>query len=283
MPVTTRGRIVAATAALALAVSTAACSNSTKSGGAATTGAPTSSAAESSSTKALGAPRLGGTKDKHHRNKHRHQVKPTPTPTPTPTHKRTHPHHRHHVKPTPSPTPTPTPTHKRTHTHRPPAHAPATGSVYAIGDSVMIDAQSNLYSDIASIKVDADVSRQASSGVYVVQQQRASGTLADTTIFGLGTNGTFSSSELSELISLTAGHHLIIITSHCPYCGWTDSNNAMIHQLCTAANHCAIADFQAQAEQHPEWFGSDGVHMAIGGTGAAAYAQVVASAYASLR
>jgi hypothetical protein len=155
--------------------------------------------------------------------------------------------------------------------------------VYAIGDSVMIDAQSNLYNDIPHIRVDADVSRQASSGVYVVQQQRASGTLADTTVFGLGTNGTFSSSELSELISLTAGHHLIVITSHCPYCGWTDSNNAMIHQLCTPSNHCAIADFQAQAEQHPEWFVGDGVHMAIGGTGAAAYAQIVANAYASLR
>jgi hypothetical protein len=162
-------------------------------------------------------------------------------------------------------------------------HVPATGSVYAIGDSVMIDAQPDLYNDIPNIKVDADVSRQASSGVYVVQQQRASGTLADTTIFGLGTNGTFSSSELSELISLTAGHHLIVITSHCPYCSWTDSNNAMVHELCTPANHCAIADFQAQAEQNPEWFGGDGVHMAIGGAGAAAYAQIVANAYASLR
>lgn len=190
--------------------------------------------------------------------------------------------HHHHASPTPTPTPTHKPKHKRRH-HQPPAHVPATGSVYAIGDSVMIDAQSSLYNDIPNIKVDADVSRQASSGVYVVQQQRASGTLADTTVFGLGTNGTFSSSELSELISLTAGHHLIVITSHCPYCSWTNSNNAMIHQLCTPANHCAIADFQAQANQHPEWFGSDGVHMAIGGTGAAAYAQIVANAYASMR
>lgn len=154
--------------------------------------------------------------------------------------------------------------------------------MYAIGDSVMIDAQPNLYKDIPHINVNADVSRQVSTGVSVVQQQRAAGTLADTTIFGLGTNGTFSSSALSELISLTAGHHLIVITSHCPYCSWTNSNNAMIHQLCTPANHCAIADFQAQAEQHPEWFVGDGVHMAVGGTGAAAYAQIVANTYASL-
>lgn len=204
------------------------------------------------------------------------------SPSSSPSAEDHHHRHRHHHHASPTPTPTHKPKHKRKH-HQPPAHVPATGSVYAIGDSVMIDAQSSLYNDIPNIKVDADVSRQASSGLYVVQQQRSSGTLADTTVFGLGTNGTFSSSELSELISLTAGHHLIVITSHCPYCSWTNSNNAMIHQLCTPANHCAIADFQAQANQHPEWFGSDGVHMAIGGTGAAAYAQIVANAYASMR
>jgi hypothetical protein len=276
MPVITRRRILAAATALALAAA-AACSSSAGSGGSPTSSqASTTPSTSGSSTKALG---LEGPKKHKHRHHHRMHSPKSSSPTQSSS-AEDHPKHRHHHHATP----TPTPTHTRKHKHKQaPVHVPASGSVYAIGDSVMIDAQPDLYNDIPNIKVDADVSRQASSGVYVVQQQRASGTLADTTIFGLGTNGTFSSSELSELISLTAGHHLIVITSHCPYCSWTDSNNAMVHQLCTPANHCTIADFQSQAEQNPEWFGGDGVHMAIGGTGAAAYAQIVANAYASLR
>jgi hypothetical protein len=154
--------------------------------------------------------------------------------------------------------------------------------VYAIGDSVMIDAEPSLRHDIRGITVDADVSRQTSTGIAILAQQRANGTLARTTVFGLGTNGQFTSGQLNEIIGLTAGHNLIVITSHCPYCSWTNSNNATIHQLCTPAHHCYVADFQAAALQHPEWFVGDGVHMPIGGAGAQAYARIVASTYASI-
>jgi hypothetical protein len=66
---------------------------------------------------------------------------------------------------------------------------------------------------------------------------------------------------------------------HCPYCSWTPTNNARIHARCTTANHCYIADFNRAATHHRSWFVSDGVHMAVGGTGAKACARIVAAAY----
>ena len=50
----------------------------------------------------------------------------------------------------------------------------------------------------------------------------------------------------------------------------------MIQARCTKAAHCVVANWNALANRHPEWFGGNGVHMAIGGTGADAYARMIA-------
>ncbi len=66
--------------------------------------------------------------------------------------------------------------------------------VYAIGDSVMIDTKSDLRHDISGIVINADVSRQVAAGIRILQRQQRNGTIARTTVFGLGTNGTFTAS-----------------------------------------------------------------------------------------
>ncbi len=138
----------------------------------------------------------------------------------------------------------------------------------------MIDAEPSLRAAIPGIDVEAAVSRQAADGVSVL---RSSGRLADTIVFHLGTNGTFSADELSQVLDVAAGRRVVVLTSHCPHCGWIASNNAMIKANCTGARHCVVADWAALADAHPSWFGSDGVHMAIGGAGVQAYAGLVAS------
>ena len=66
-----------------------------------------------------------------------------------------------------------------------------------------------------------------------------------------------------------------MVTSHCPYCSWTPHGNAIIRSTCVPARGCFVADWDALAQAHPEWFASDGVHMSTGGPGSAAYAQLV--------
>lgn len=156
-------------------------------------------------------------------------------------------------------------------------HGPPPGGVTAIGDSVMIDAESSLKADIPAIMVDAAVSRQVGDGLALVQSLGQSGRLGRTVVFHLGTNGEFPSSQLDQLVQLTAGRHLIVVTSHCPYCAWTPGNNTMIRSRCVAARHCTVADWARLADAHPSWFTGDGVHMPIGGAGAQVYARLVAA------
>ena len=54
----------------------------------------------------------------------------------------------------------------------------------------MIDAKPDLRRDIRGITVDADVSRQVDAGIRILQRQKRTSTIAHTTVFGLGTNGT---------------------------------------------------------------------------------------------
>jgi hypothetical protein len=213
---------------------------------------------------------------------------PTPVPTVPTSPSSTSPKPRpksttHAVKTTPKPSPTPTRTKKKKQHHSssapvaaapPPVHVNSSG-IYAIGDSVMVDAQPSLRNLIDGIHIDAAVSRQAGAGMPLA---RGLSPTPKALVWGLGTNGTFPAYMLHNLIGIQGGNDLIVVTSHCPHCGWTDSNNAMIHSNCAAAHQCYVADFQALAQQHPGWFVGDGVHMPIGGAGAKAYARVVAAA-----
>jgi len=156
----------------------------------------------------------------------------------------------------------------------PPPTAPP-GGVTAIGDSVMLDAAPNLRALVPGIAIDAVVSRPVGVGVGELQRLAASGALGARVVIHLGTNGGFSSAQLSQIVGLAAGRPLVLLTNHCPYCSWVAGNNATIHAGCTAARHCTVADWNALADANPEWFGRDGVHMPIGGAGGEAYAEMV--------
>jgi hypothetical protein len=160
------------------------------------------------------------------------------------------------------------------------AAPPAAPGVTAVGDSVLVDATSSLQATIPGIVVDAAVSRQVSDGLGLLQSMRASGRLGGSVVFALGTNGTFSSSDFDQLVQLTSGRHLVVVTAHCGHCSWVVPDNSMIRGRCSAATHCTVADWYRLAEANPGGFADapDGVHMASGGAGAQAYARMVAAA-----
>lgn len=146
----------------------------------------------------------------------------------------------------------------------------------AIGDSVMLDAAPNLRAMIPGIDVDAVVSRHVDQGIAELQSLAAAGRLGNSVVVHLGTNGAFTAGELTQMVSIAGGRHLVLLTDHCTYCSWVAANNQVIEAGCTAAADCTVADWESLADQNPAWFGSDGVHMPIGGTGGQAYARMVA-------
>jgi hypothetical protein len=156
-----------------------------------------------------------------------------------------------------------------------PTTAAALGAVTAIGDSVMIDAAPALQTEIPTIAIDAAESRSALPGPDILATLAARGGLGADIVIGLGSNGGMSERIVDEVLQIAGGRRVVMVTSHCPYCSWTPRGNAVIRSACVPVRGCFVADWDALAQPHPEWFARDGVHMSSGGPGAAAYAGLV--------
>lgn len=153
------------------------------------------------------------------------------------------------------------------------------GHVTAIGDSVMIDAEPDLQFDIPGIDVEAVVSRQWDDGILLAQQMKEDGTLGSIVVIDLGTNGPVDLEQFQQMMSVLTGASVVVfVTIHLPsYYSWSQSVNATLEQGVPMYHDTRLADFNALADANPEWFGPDGVHMPIGGTGAQAMARLIAS------
>ena len=139
----------------------------------------------------------------------------------------------------------------------------------------MLDAAPNLRALVPGITIDAVVSRGVDAGIADMRSLAGAGRLGASVVVHLGTNGSFTPDEMDQLVAAAGGRQLVLLTDHCPYCAWTPSNNAVIEAGCTPARRCTVADWNSLAMANPQWFGKDGVHMPIGGTGGQAYAELV--------
>ncbi len=141
----------------------------------------------------------------------------------------------------------------------------------------MLDAAPSLRAAIPTIVVDAAVDRSAIPGPDLLAALAHSGRLGSEIVFDLGTNGGFTLNVLNRVLAVAAGRRVVMVTSHCPYCSSVPQQNSVMRANCTPKVDCYVADWDDLAQQHPEWFASDGVHMAVGGPGARAFAKLVRS------
>ncbi len=139
----------------------------------------------------------------------------------------------------------------------------------------MLDYQDPLESDIPGAAVDASVSRQWSAGEAILQQDKASGQLGAEVIVALSTNGPISSSDFDAMMSVLNGASRIVFVNVHVDRPWQDPNNAVLAAGAARYPNVYVADWASLAAQNPQWFGSDGTHLAIDGPGADALANLV--------
>ena len=157
-----------------------------------------------------------------------------------------------------------------------PLAAPVAGPVTAVGDSVLLDAQPELATDVPGIAIDGLVSRQFDAGIGVVQADRAAGTLGKVLVVELGTNGPISPGEVDTMVQAASGVARVVFVNVCVPRPWTAPDNAVLAD--GVARHpgvAVLADWNTLATAHPEWFTFDQVHL--NPAGAVALATLIAS------
>jgi len=182
--------------------------------------------------------------------------------------------------------PAPTPT--RASTRQPARGSPGRGvhpadrrkvpgsMVTAIGDSVMLSAASQLQAKLPGIYINAQVSRQMSAGLALVHHLADSGTLRPVVVVGLGTNGTVTTGQIRQLVSMIGPHRtLVLIDTFVPR-PWQRADNQVLAVAARADANVVLANWYSAIEHHTDLLWDDNVHPRP--SGAALYAGMVAAA-----
>jgi peptidoglycan/LPS O-acetylase OafA/YrhL len=160
----------------------------------------------------------------------------------------------------------------------PPSAPVSAGRVIALGDSVMLGAVPQLVQDIAGVEVNAAVSRQPVTGIQLLQQLREQGALGQVVVVDLGSNGTFTSAEFDQAMSVLVDVPRVVFVNVKVPRSWQDPNNVVLTQGVRRYQNTRLVDWHAASGGHPEYFQVDEYHLRA--EGAAAYAALIAAAVA---
>lgn len=148
--------------------------------------------------------------------------------------------------------------------------------ITAIGDSVILDAAPYLQGLLPGIVVDGKVGRQMSQAQEVVDKLRGNGKLGSRVIINLGTNGSFNSKQLRQLlVSLEDIQQILLVNTRVPR-KWEGTVNSLLQKVAAEFPNTTMVDWHAATEGKNAYFYDDGVHLRR--EGAKFYASLVAKA-----
>jgi hypothetical protein len=153
------------------------------------------------------------------------------------------------------------------------APAPQTDAV-AVGDSVMLGAQSALIEAMPGIRVDAKVGRQFDAVSDVVGWYAGEGLIPGTLVVHAGTNGTFTDADLDQMMERAGDRRVVLVNAKVSR-PWQDLVNQRMAAGAQRHPNAVLVDWFSLASAHPEWFAGDGAHLRP--DGARAYAELIRS------
>ncbi|MDM5200702.1 acyltransferase family protein [Fictibacillus enclensis] len=198
-----------------------------------------------------GIQKLEAAQEKKEAQKYVHPVPETPKKKPS-----------HNEKEHPEKDPKPSPAPKQ-EDHR----------ITVIGDSVMVNVAPFLKKKFPGATVDAKIGRQLTDAPKVIDQMKAKGSLGDTIVIGLGTNGPFSKQQLISVLN-DAGKdkNIVLINSKVPR-PWEKEVNQTIQEVASHHPHTKLVNWNQASNGQSSYFYEDGVHLKP--EGALAYARLV--------
>ena len=144
----------------------------------------------------------------------------------------------------------------------------------AVGDSVMLGAQSALTTAMPGIRVDAKVGRQFNSVSDVVGWYVSEGLVPGTLVVHAGTNGTFTDGDLDQMMERAGDRRVVLVNAKVSR-PWQDLVNQRLAAAAERHRNAVLVDWYGLASAHPEWFAADGAHLRP--DGARAYAELIRS------
>ena len=155
----------------------------------------------------------------------------------------------------------------------------AGNDVTAIGDSVILDVAPYLSEKLPGIVIEGKIGRQMAKAQEVVDQLKSQGRLGKKVIIELGTNGSFSSKQLRNLLdSLSDAEQIFLVNTRVPR-KWENNVNHNISKVSSEYSNATVVDWYTASEGKDNLFYEDGVHLKP--EGSKYYASLLAKALES--
>jgi lysophospholipase L1-like esterase len=139
--------------------------------------------------------------------------------------------------------------------------AAANLTITGFGDSVMLAVAPELQELFPKMYISADVGRQLYSSMEELQTLVNEGKVADTVLVGLGTNGSWTRSQLDQFMSILGSDRQIFwVNAHVPTRRWQNTVNSDLQNAAKDYPNLHIINWFDASNNQTSWFYSDQVH-----------------------
>ncbi len=152
--------------------------------------------------------------------------------------------------------------------------------ILAVGESVMLGAQSGLRSTFKKVSIDAAVGRQAVDMVARLRQLRDAGAFRETVILHTGSNGYVTEQQLRTMLDILSEVPRVVVVNVDVPREWQNPNNELIRELVAETPNTVLADWHGYAEANSGLHVKDGIHLTTKGVNR--YSQVLEGAVEAL-
>jgi len=137
--------------------------------------------------------------------------------------------------------------------------------LWVTGDSVILGIRNKLALSKDIALINARVGRQIQELITAVEEDKSK-VASSTVVLNVGNNNSVSREDMVKLMELLKDQPKIIVINTAVPRTWRDGNNKIISEVVSKYSNATLVDWAQIAENHPEFFAPDGVHLIEAGS-----------------
>ena len=144
-------------------------------------------------------------------------------------------------------------------------NSPDKPGLWVTGDSVILGIRNKLAAKQDISLINARVGRQIQELITAVEEDKPK-VLQSIVVLDVGNNNAVSREDMIKLMELLKSQPKIIVINTSVPRTWRDGNNKIISEVVSNYPNATLIDWNQIAENHPEFFAPDGVHLVEAGS-----------------
>jgi len=144
-------------------------------------------------------------------------------------------------------------------------NSPDKPGLWVTGDSVILGIRNKLAAKQDISLINARVGRQIQELITAVEEDKPK-VLQSIVVLDVGNNNAVSREDMIKLMELLKSQPKIIVINTSVPRTWRDGNNKIISEVVSSYPNATLINWSQIAENHPEFFAPDGVHLVDAGS-----------------